>query len=681
MNPIQSTPPRCGRALRGRRALRCRRALRGRRALRESIFGAFLLVASLAPPSSAQHASTRLSDELRNLPGMHSTTLDRFHTHLAGQGLGGAFGLSGAISGPAVVVLDGMPIGEPFLGAMQWNALPVATVALDTLYARGGWMYYGDRVPSDGSIIARTRYPEGWSTWTSVMPVNETGDPGPDMFRNSAARNVDRSGPAVESVVAFRQSESFVEAGYRFDEHHMTDPLYSDRVWRSYNELDQPRARIHAPWMRARVAAANMNVHALATWTRIRDFRYVAAFGREWPTREEALSLTIQAETAGKGPWSSGLRVAAHDRTIHSRTLRIAAPGAIAVRTGRVATWVGRCVAGTASDWCLRLDGGAFVQEIQQASVFAPRTVTASVGLSLDNPRAGVSVWFWSEVHGRRPSPAPSSPHSGAATAFVRPIWTRHHQLELRFESQSRRPPVGTSFLELYRMGISFADFIPEADDTGVLADPGYFTRERISDVIISWNWAPDPDGVWRLQTEAGIRQSSGLTLPILARTRLQRPSPVFRETHVHTGVAGRMATASVRVDRSTDTDNRAVLAYRFTRRIADGNLPFWMAMEGLPPHKLDVDVTRRIVQRLHMRLFASVRSPHDLLQHRTLQSPTAWMRPWTVRTEASITKHVFQDRGSLTLGVMNIPDAPLLEHPEGGNEQLAARVLVDIRL
>lgn len=651
--------------------------------VKRAIAGILLLLTGLVSPlaSHAQHTSARLSDVLRNLPGMHSTTLDRFHTHLAGQGLGGAFGVSGAMSGPSVVILDGMPIGEPFLGSMQWNALPLATVALDTLYARSGWVHQADRAPSDGAIMVLTQHPEGWSARTSVMPINETGDPGPDIFRSPDARNVDRSGPAVESIVAFRQSASFVEAGFRFDEHHMTDPLYSNRVWRSYNELDQPRARIHAPWMRARLATPNVHVQTLATWTRVRDFRYVAAFGREWPTQEEAMSVTIQAESAGDGPWMSGVRVSAHDRTVDSRTLRIAAPGAISVRTGRAATWLGRCMAGPTSDWCVRLDGGAFVQEIRQAAVFAPRTVTSSVGLSLDHPRAGVSLWFWSEVHGRRPSPAPSSPHSGAATAFVRPIWTARHQLELRMGSQSRRPPIGTSFLGLHRLGISFADFIPEADDTGVRVDPGYYTRERISDLTLEWTWMPDLNGPWRTTAGAGLRQSSGLTLPVLARTRLERPSPAYRETYVHTGVAGRMATASLRVDHSGHTDNRITAVYRFTRRIADGNLPFWLAMEGLPPHTMDVDVTRRILPRLHVRLFASVRSPHELLQHGTLQSPTAWMRPWTVRTEASITKHVFRDHGSLSFGLLNIPDAPLLEHPEGGNEQLAARLRLDIRL
>jgi hypothetical protein len=608
---------------------------------------------------------------------MHSTTLDRFHTHLAGQGLGGAFGVSGTLSGPSVVLLDGMPIGEPFLDAIQWNALPVATVALDTLYARSGWVYYGDRAPSDGIIIARTNHPHGWSARTSVMPVNETGDPGPDLFRNPAARNVDRSGPAVESLIAYRHAGSFVEAGYRFDEHHMTDPAYADRVWRSYAETDQPRVRIHAPWLRAQWKQDNVRVQSLATWTRVRDFRYVAAFGREWPTREEEQSLTVQAAYEGRSPWHSGLRVSFHDRTVDSRVLRIAAPDRISVRTGRLATWLSRASNG----WTARLDAGAFAQDIRQSSLAVPRTVTASVGVGIETRRAGLGVRFWSEVMERRASPAPSSPHSGAATAFVRPIRTRHHELELRIGMQSRRPPVGTTFLEMHRVGVSFADFIPQADDTGILFDPGYSTRERFTDASVQWTWLPAGDATWRVLTSAAVRDLAGLMLPILERTRVIRPSPVFRETHIQTGIDGRMATVAVQLDHHASVENRSTLSYRYTRRISYGSLPFWRALEGLPAHLVDLDLFRPVRPRLGLRLFASLRAPHAYYQHRTLHSGSRWKRPWTLRTELSITKQVARDHGSVSFGILNLPDVDLREHPEGANEQLAVRLRIDIRL
>ncbi len=636
----------------------------------------FLLLPGLGlvMPSAGQHASTRLSDELRNLPGMHSTTLDRFHTHLAGQGLGGALGMSGAMSGPSVVMLDGMPIGEPFLGALQWNALPVATVTLDTLYARPGWVYSGDRMPSDGAIVVRTLHAEGWSARTSVMPVNETGDPGPDLFRNADARNVDRSGPAVESVVAYRNADTFVEAGYRFDEHHMTDPAYSDRIWRSYAEQDRPRVRIHAPWIRAHVVRSNIQVQSLATWTRVRDFRYVAAFGREWPTLEEEQSLTIQVERAVNVPWKSGMRVSAHDRTVGSRALRIAPPEPISVRTGRIAAWISRDWPG----WSARLDAGGFAQDIRQAALSVPRTLTASTGVGIESPGGGVSVRFWTEAVERRPSPAPSSPHSGAATAFIRPVRTLHHALELRIDVQSRRPPVGTAFLELHRAGVSFADFIPVADDTGILSDPGYSTRERIVDASVVWTWLARD---WRIRTTAAVRESVGLTVPTLVRAEVERPSPVFRETHVRTGIAGRMATAAVQLDHRPSTDNRTTLSYRHTRRIADGSLPFWLAMEGLPMHIMDLHLTRRIRPRLGVRLFASLQSPYAWFQHRTFQSGDRWRRPWTLRTEATVTKQVVGDRGAVSFGILNLPDVDLRMHPEGANEQLAVRLRLDIRL
>ncbi|MEQ9104281.1 MAG: hypothetical protein RIE53_06245 [Rhodothermales bacterium] len=628
----------------------------------------------LVTPSAAQHASTRLSDELRNLPGMHSTTLDRFHTHLAGQGLGGALGLSGAMSGPTVVMLDGMPIGESFLGAVQWNALPVATVALDTLYARSGWVFFGDRMPSDGAIVVRTRHAEGWSARTSVMPVNETGDPGPDLFRSADARNVDRSGPAVESVVAYRKSDTFMEAGYRFDEHHMTDPAYADRVWNSYAEQDRPRVRIHAPWIRAHVDRSNLRIQSLATLTRIRDFRYVAALGREWPTREEEQSLTIQVERAAHGPWQSGMRISAHDRTVGSRSLRIAPPEPISVRTGRFAAWLSREWPG----WSARLDAGAFAQDIRQAALSVPRTLTASTGLGIESPDGGISVRFWTEAVERRSSPAPSSPHSGAATAFVRPVRTTRHTLELRIGMQSRRPSVGTTFLEMHRAGVSFADFIPVADDTGILSDPGYSTRERIVDASVEWTWlAPD----WRIRTTASVRESAGLTVPALARTHVERPSPVFRETHIRTGIDGRMATAAVQVDHRPAKDIWTTLSYRYTRRIADGSLPFWLAMEGLPMHIVDLHLNRRIRPRVAFRLFASLRAPHAWYQHRTFQSGDQWQRPWTLRTEATVTKQVVGDHGSVSFGILNLPDVDLRMHPEGANEQLAVRLRLDIRL
>gem|GEM_PF-3837926 len=631
--------------------------------------------------TAAVPTSNRPGDILRNLPGVYTASLDRYHVSLHGRGLGGV------LSTTPLVTLDGVPIESGVMGHMDWNGLPVSTGRWLGATWDAAWASPGDRPLSDGAVRIETVRPEGWRFQASISALNETGDPGPDRFRvpaspipgNAPDKNVDRSGPAAEVLLSHGGRRLYSEAGYRFDEHHMTDPWIVDRVWTSYGANDRPRVQMHAPWMRLVLTSQTWTVQAIANARFQRDFRFIDVLSREWATEETAYAGVVQVTRTVRSAGQVGLRVSGHETRLDSRPLRIAPPPEVTFREARSSAWVSVCRGGR----CFRAEGGSHVIEALQSGVFtSPRTITAIGQLAYSAPAVSMTARFWSEVAGRRPTPAAHSPHSGAGSVVWRAVRTDRASLELRATAFSRRPDPGTTWLDMYRLGLNMAGYLPFGPEGPSVDYPGYSTRERMAEIVADAafrTWSG-----WTIGLDAGIRHTEGATLSLLTNPGVEKRSPYYRETRVHVGAGGQMLTAGARIARISPGDVKSpgtgtLEAWvRAHRRISDGSTVWWLGMEGLAPYMLGVEGARGLWPRVQLHGSARALSPRRAYQ---LSNTASYRRPWTVRTELSMVKAVAGPHGEAVVSLLNVPDIPLLEQPRGVQEQLALRILLRLSI
>lgn len=647
--------------------------------VRISCLAMVLFAAMAVQPGMAQSSrlptSNRPGDVLRNLPGVYTSSLDRYHVQLHGRGLGGV------VSGTPLVYLDGLPLESGVLGHLDWNALPASTGRWRGVAWDPAWSMQGDRSLSDGSVRIETVRPDGWRVQASISVLNETGDPGPDRFRPLASvepgrgpdTNVDRSGPASEVLVSHGGPRLYSEAGYRFDEHHMTDPWIVDRVWTTYNGNDRPRVQVHAPWIRFLSTSQTWTVQAVAHARFQRDFRFLDALSREWATEETAFSGVLQVARSVQSAGQIGLRVSGHETRLDSRPLRVVPPAAMTFREARTSLWFSAC----RQDRCFQAEAGGYaIQVLQPGIALTPQTITAVGQLSYSAPAVSVTGRFWMEVVGRRPSLAATAPHSGAGSVVWHAVRTGRATLELRATAFSKRPDPGTSFLDLYRLGVTMAGYLPFGFEGPSFDEPGYSTREQMAELVADADFRMASG--WKIGLDAGVRHTEGATLSLLSNPDLEKRSPYYRDTRVHVGASGQMLTAGANISRDLPNDGTFGAWARAHRRISDGSVVWWLGMEGLAPYMLGVEGARALWPRV--RLYGSARalSPRRAYQ---LSNMSSYRRPWTVRTELSVVKALAGPYGEAVVSLLNVPDIPLLEQPRGVHEQLALRILVRLSI
>ncbi len=637
------------------------------------------LVVLLASSALQAAAQNRPSDLIRNLPGLASTSLDRFHLDVHGRGL------EGPLSGPTQVIVDGLPVAHTFLGDVPWNALPFATAAVDSLFHDPAWFLAAGHAASDGTIRIRSRREAGRHLRFSLSALNETGDPGPARFQKADDRNVDRSGPAMELVASSTREALHMEAGYRFDEHHMTDPALSNRVWSSYNGTDRPRVRIHAPWIRMDAAPGAWTVSTLAHARLQRDFRFIPEFGREWPTEEEDFSGILEvsriitrappghssARRANRpaAQWTVGARGWGRDLAVASRPLRIDAPTDIRVQQGGGNAWLRRCD----DRRCWRLEAGLRATETTSGGV---RILDTSPAARLEVTSSDVDAAVHLSM--RHPSLQLRAPLSAAGQLTLRFIQAPSAAASLRLYAERADVDTGLSLLSLTRAGAPFGDFLPDEPYVGITSDPGFSTRrqrvEITADVTLRRLSGAAGRLVRDMQFSATFRDTKGLTATRRVDQQRERPRFFNRESHVSTGLVGRGVAASALI-----TGTRyATLWYRYSRMISRGNVLWWQITSGLAPHTLGLSARVDPIPRVRLSLFVAAESPRTFADR--ADSPLA-ERPWLVRSELSATKRLLGDAAAATLSLLNAPDTPLTLHPDAGNEQLAARIHVVLTL
>ncbi len=623
-------------------------------AARLTIIALVTLAACCPQGSSAQNRPT---DLIRNLPTLASSSLDRFHLDVYGRGLGGP------LSGPTQVLVDGLPVAHTFLGALPWNALPFATAATDSISWDSAWFVAPGHARSDGTINIRTRREPGRHLRFSVSALNETGDPGPARFQQKEDRNVDRSGPTMEFLASSTGPLTHMEAGYRFDEHHMTDPALSNRVWSSYNGTDRPRVRIHAPWIRVDAMPGAWTLSTLAYSRLQRDFRFIPEFGREWPTSEEEFSGIIQAVRPLTRRWDAGLRAWARDLSVSSRPLRIEAPDNIRVQQGGGQIWLHRC-----DDLrCWRLAAGIRGTETstgpQRIREFVP---SAQLEVTSKNIDAAIML----STQGDRPRV--SAPLSASGSLALRMVKTRSAAISVRMHAERTDVDTGLSLLSLWREGADFGGFLPDEPHVGITSDPGFSVRSQRLEVAADMVLGRLPGVAGRVVDEAlfsiAFRDTKGLTATRRVNQDLVRRRFFHRESHVSTGLEGRAISGSAHVTGAQHVS----LWYRYHRMVSRGNVLWWQITSGLAPHTLGLSSAVNPVERLRVSLFVTAESPRTFADR--ADSPLSH-RPWLVRSELSVTKLLLGDTAAATLSLLNAPDAPLTLNPDAGNEQLAARI------
>ena len=112
----------------------------------------------LGAAAIANTPAATVTDLLRTIPGF--TTRDFQAGIMSGpsQGIVTFRGLTGSSAGRALVLLDGIPIGDPFSGWIDWGRVPLPMIASAEVVRGGGSMVWGSRALA-GVINLRTITP------------------------------------------------------------------------------------------------------------------------------------------------------------------------------------------------------------------------------------------------------------------------------------------------------------------------------------------------------------------------------------------------------------------------------------------------------------------------------------------------------------------------------------------
>ena len=252
------------------------------------------------PAALRRNGVLRLSEVLRALPAWDVASLD-LRTVVAVPD-----GLSTLGDGGVEVLVDGIPVPLGMLGSLALDRLPLP---LDGLAYVEAWTTPGLRFGSfrDGAgLNLRTAAPERNGVQLRVQGLAEqpTGDPGPYLFTDSAARNLDKLGTGYSLAGAWRAGGLSGSLGYAYRSDLVTGPGLGERTFAVRDPGVYPVVRTLAPWASLRIERAG--AHALRLGhSRRTDFFFLPALGVEVPAR---LALW-HAGASGELPLGDALRL------------------------------------------------------------------------------------------------------------------------------------------------------------------------------------------------------------------------------------------------------------------------------------------------------------------------------------------------------------------------------------
>ncbi|MDE2958087.1 MAG: hypothetical protein OXU68_13925 [Bacteroidota bacterium] len=226
----------------------------------------------LTQENIARSGIARLSDLFALVGGWPATSTEGYHWNASPIG----------VSQPGVweLMVDSLPIDVRALGHHRLNLLPVnlSEICEVRLYSQPAII--SGHAALTGAIHIQTCEPtQDLTVQSTVAAANETGDPGPWRYTPHGGPNVDRSGPVLQSSVAWGSPRLTVRLQAGLDEHHTTDPRIRSRVHTLYRGEKDARIQRRHGQMDLQRAQHRLTLAA----SRSRDFLYSALLGLELP--------------------------------------------------------------------------------------------------------------------------------------------------------------------------------------------------------------------------------------------------------------------------------------------------------------------------------------------------------------------------------------------------------------
>lgn len=328
---------------------------------------------------------------------------------------------------PLRVLVDGVPVtSTASIEPLGLEPLPVAVGEIRRVVACPGFGLAGGRW--GGPWLDIETAPPG-RVYAAGLYANETGNPGPDLYRDPSLRNVDRWGPDAEAALGAAVGRADLWASARLHRLLPTDGAIAPRILEVSVPGPNPvrLGTVGALAVRYGAIDARMGVHGAA------DLPFVPAVGREVPSDRRTIQAGVSTRWRrirthlhvadvrlvrpdgsrldlgpdGQGPgWSEQRADAGASLALDRLAIGVQADATRADATGLAdrAVAAGRAWARLGRAF----DGGAVSLALQatasEAGPFLGGTVTArrrlggaegNASLALDRPPAeGLSVWL-----------------------------------------------------------------------------------------------------------------------------------------------------------------------------------------------------------------------------------------------------------------------------------------------
>lgn len=116
-------------------------------------------VSVIGTPAIAATPAGTVPDLLRSVPGFSTRDYQSWFIAGPSQSIVSFRGLGGSSAGRVLVLLDGLPIGDPFSGWLDWGRIPLPMLASAEVIRGGGSMIWGSRALA-GVVNLRTISPQ-----------------------------------------------------------------------------------------------------------------------------------------------------------------------------------------------------------------------------------------------------------------------------------------------------------------------------------------------------------------------------------------------------------------------------------------------------------------------------------------------------------------------------------------
>ena len=554
-----------------------------------AVFPSTLLAQAIEPQTSSQPAThsiwtqedmdapgtLRLSDLLRTLGPLRSWGTDRFGLHFPGTGMEGAHG-----QGPGIEV-DGHVMSFSYLDRQWVDRIPVAPSDIEKIELKNGLQIQSAGRASLDIVSITTKRPSGFTVRGDVSLINETGDPGPAVYKNPSLKNVDRSGPTAVVRMSWGNPKWFVQAGFDTDAYHLTDENIRGRVWRVYRGKRKPLATSMTSSVRVRYAAPGASVDIWGGRTLADNFVLDELAGWEWPVQEEWNWFVGSFSRSISGHITIGASGDYRSLRTNNFLAEIDLPNSLLVQEAHGEMYAKAAWSGDqGGQHHILAAAGGRVSPLQQRK----RIDTSPSGLSTFRMKA-VSTWM------RTLATIEGSIASPVDRGYSPPDWSWNAQAGL----SRRRSGGGMATLSIglksnlptsvwqtedwIRNGVQFDQW------AGPFTFPDLTVRRNQVDATIGFR--SQLSASWTSVIDFKASQFSGLTLPDREFGFVEGANTFHPTSNYQIGRSGKTFSPGIALTYGPSDLTRFSILYSYLRVIADGDLLFWKQFSGLSPHRI----------------------------------------------------------------------------------------------